>query len=138
MMPGGPYGQAGPLGSLSQGGLGQPQMLHNNLNFSQQNIRQSIKLTGGKNQRIQSAINTAPSTGFIGSQKVGGMFNPNMNMGASTAGISGIHNSNTDIHMMNSLKNVGFQNTIKTRTIGAGEMQLREPGSKSAGENRYR
>jgi len=27
---------------------------------------------------------------------------------------------------------------MKTRTIATGEMPLREPGSKSAGENRYR
>ena len=61
-----------------------------------------------------------------------------MNMGASTAGISGIQNSNTDINMVHSLKNTGLQNTIKTRTIAPGEMPPREPGSKSAGENRYR
>lgn len=42
-------------------------------------------------------------------------------MGASTAGI-------TD----------GYQNTLKTRTIIAGELPLREPGAKSASENRYR
>jgi len=59
-------------------------------------------------------------------------------MGASTAGMSGIQNSNTDIHMMNSLKNTGYQHNMKTRTIVAGEMPLREPGAKSAGENRYR
>jgi len=40
--------------------------------------------------------------------------------------------------MVHSLKNGGFQNTIHTRTIGAGEMPAREPGAKSAGENRYR
>ena len=42
-------------------------------------------------------------------------------MGASTAGV-------TD----------GYQNTIKTNTIIPGNLPSREPGSKSAGENRYR